>query len=48
MATDTYVFSTVKPEDGFWGEISDDNLEVLRTTRDAESYRQHYRTHYGK
>lgn len=48
VATDTYVFSTVKPEDGFWGEISDDNLEVLRTTRDAESYRQHYRTHYGK
>ncbi|MDE5736697.1 MAG: hypothetical protein K2H65_06470, partial [Bacteroidales bacterium] len=48
LATDTYVFSTVKPEDGFWGEISDDNLEILRETHNAEEYRTHYKRHYGK
>ncbi|MDE5560027.1 MAG: tetratricopeptide repeat protein, partial [Bacteroidales bacterium] len=48
LATDTYVFSTVKPEDGFWGEISDDNLDILRKTRNTEEYRTHYKNHYGK
>lgn len=48
LATDTYVFSSVKPEDGFWGEISDDNLEILRKTHNAEEYRTYYKRHYGK
>lgn len=48
LATDTYVFSSVKPEDGFWGEISDDNLEALRKTHDAEGYRTYYKRQYGK
>ncbi|MDE5606726.1 MAG: tetratricopeptide repeat protein [Bacteroidales bacterium] len=48
LADDTYVFSTVKPQDGFWGEISDDNLEILRKSHNAEEYRTHYKNHYGK
>lgn len=48
LSSNTYVFSSVKPEDGFWGEISEENLEVLRTTKDLNVYRAYYEANYGK
>lgn len=46
ISSNTYVFSSVKPEDGFWGEISDENLETLRSTQDMASYKAHHETQY--
>ena len=48
LSSNAYVFSSVKPEDGFWGEISEDNFETLRATQDLDAYRAYYETHYGK
>lgn len=48
LSTNTYVFSAVKPEDGFWGEISEENFETLRTTKDLDAYRTYYESNYGK
>ncbi|MDE7150169.1 MAG: hypothetical protein K2O01_07180, partial [Bacteroidales bacterium] len=48
LSSNTYVFSAVKPEDGFWGEISEENFEKLRTTLDLDAYRKYYEANYGE
>lgn len=41
-----YVFSAVKPEDGYLFIISDENIELLRKSQDVEGYMIYFKANY--
>ena len=48
VSGNSYLFSSVKPEDGFFGEISEDNYEILHKSQDLQAYRDYYEKNYKK
>lgn len=48
VSGNSYLFSSVKPEDGFFGEISEENYEILHKSQDLPAYREYYEKKYQK
>ena len=48
VSGNSYLFSSVKPEDGFFGEISEENYDILHKSQDLPAYRAYYEKNYQK